>query len=451
MPRPPLYLLLPLALLVHGCATTGTSPDYSSQAEQLRNEITAWPAQADAAEVSYLTQLIDSDQLHQLVSQALDNNPGLQQTWLVLRQRQAEQRRIAGGRLPSASAGFQASRSEDTDSSYTGSVSVSWELDLWHRVGDEVAAAGSDSAQQQALYQSARDTLSAEVMQGWLGLIAQQRALEIEQRRLATLEQNEALILQRYRAGLGSLNDLDSARSASASSRATLAADTQTLAQQQRALQVLVGSSQPLALQMPADYPGVITPLAELPTQTLERRPDLRAAWLAIEAESLRTRAAYKDMLPSISLQAALQDIAENPAQALLTDPLWSLLGELSAPLYQGGALRAAADIAELTAAERWQAYRETLLSAVNEVSDALGQEQALDQQQAHITEALARQRNSLTQYQRRYRTGGATLLELLEVQQQTYDLEAQLDTLIYNRLTNRITLGLALGLGAPE
>ncbi|WVM90941.1 TolC family protein [Halopseudomonas pachastrellae] len=317
--------------------------------------------------------------------------------------------------------------------------------------GRRVAAAGSDSAQQQALYQSARDTLSAEVMQGWLGLIAQQRALEIEQRRLATLEQNEALVLQRYRAGLGSLNDLDSARSASASSRATLAADTQTLAQQQRALQVLVGSSQPLALQMPADYPGVITPLAELPTQTLERRPDLRAAWLAIEAESLRTRAAYKDMLPSISLQAALQDIAENPAQALLTDPLWSLLGELSAPLYQGGALRAAADIAELTAAERWQAYRETLLGAVNEVSDALGQEQALDQQQAHITEALARQRNSLTQYQRRYRTGGATLLELLEVQQQTYDLEAQLDTLIYNRLTNRITLGLALGLGAPE
>lgn len=451
MPRPPLYLLLPLALLVHGCATTGTSPDYSSQAEQLRNEITAWPAQADAAEVGHLTQLIDSDQLHQLVSQALDNNPGLQQTWLVLRQRQAEQRRIAGGRLPSASAGFQASRSEDTDSSYTGSVSVSWELDLWHRLGDEVAAAGSDSAQQQALYQSARDTLSAEVMQGWLGLIAQQRALEIEQRRLATLEQNEALVLQRYRAGLGSLNDLDSARSASASSRATLAADTQTLAQQLRALQVLVGSSQPLALQMPADYPGVITPLAEQPTQTLERRPDLRAAWLAIEAESLRTRAAYKDMLPSISLQAALQDIAENPAQALLTDPLWSLLGELSAPLYQGGALRAAADIAELTAAERWQAYRETLLGAVNEVSDALGQEQALDQQQAHITEALARQRNSLTQYQRRYRTGGATLLELLEVQQQTYDLEAQLDTLIYNRLTNRITLGLALGLGAPE
>ncbi|MEB3733542.1 TolC family protein [Halopseudomonas pachastrellae] len=442
---------MPLALLVHGCATTGTSPDYSSQAEQLRNEITAWPAQADAAEVGHLTQLIDSDQLHQLVSQALDNNPGLQQTWLVLRQRQAEQRRIAGGRLPSASAGFQASRSEDTDSSYTGSVSVSWELDLWHRLGDEVAAAGSDSAQQQALYQSARDTLSAEVMQGWLGLIAQQRALEIEQRRLATLEQNEALVLQRYRAGLGSLNDLDSARSASASSRATLAADTQTLAQQQRALQVLVGSSQPLALQMPADYPGVITPLAEQPTQTLERRPDLRAAWLAIEAESLRTRAAYKDMLPSISLQAALQDIAENPAQALLTDPLWSLLGELSAPLYQGGALRAAADIAELTAAERWQAYRETLLGAVNEVSDALGQEQALDQQQAHITEALARQRNSLTQYQRRYRTGGATLLELLEVQQQTYDLEAQLDTLIYNRLTNRITLGLALGLGAPE
>ncbi|MGB3596293.1 MAG: TolC family protein, partial [Pseudomonas neustonica] len=133
------------------------------------------------------------------------------------------------------------------------------------------------------------------------------------------------------------------------------------------------------------------------------------------------------------------------------TDPVWSLLGQLTAPLYQGGQLRAAADIAELTTAQSYQAYRETLVTAVTEVENALGQERSLAQQQAHVETALARQQNNLTQYQERYRNGTATVLELLIVQQQTYNLEAQLDTIIYNRLANRITLGLALGLGANQ
>ena len=134
-----------------------------------------------------------------------------------------------------------------------------------------------------------------------------------------------------------------------------------------------------------------------------------------------------------------------------MTDPVWSLLGQLTAPLYQGGQLRAAADIAELTTAQSYQAYRDTLITAVTEVENALGQERTLAQQQQHIETALERQQNNLTQYQQRYRNGTATVLELLIVQQQTYNLEAQLDTIIYNRLANRVVLGLALGLGADQ
>lgn len=445
-------LILGLCLVLSACASNGLrQDDYDQLRADEVQQLPAWSEQTQGSNLTSLNQLIDNTTLDQLVSQALTNNPSLQQTLLTLQIRQAEQQSINGGRLPALEAGFSAGDSEDEDSSYTGSLSVSWQVDLWNQIGDSVTAAGKDVAEQQALYQAARDTLAGEVMRSWLGLIAQQHAVAIEQRRLSMLERNETFIMQRYRNGLGSLEDLDSARSSAASSRATLSANKESLAQQERALQAMLGSSRPIDVSVPEGYPGVLTPLAELPEQSLERRPDLQAAWLAIQANDLRTSVAYKDMLPKISLQAALQDIADSPSQALLTDPVWSLLGQLTAPLYQGGQLRAAADIAELTTAQSYQAYRDTLITAVTEVENALGQERTLAQQQQHIETALERQQNNLTQYQQRYRNGTATVLELLIVQQQTYNLEAQLDTIIYNRLANRVVLGLALGLGADQ
>ena len=85
----------------------------------------------------------------------------------------------------------------------------------------------------------------------------------------------------------------------------------------------------------------------------------------------------------------------------------------------------------------------------MTEIEQALSQEQALVKRQQHIETALASAENNLLQYQSNYRSGLFTILDLLTVQQQTYDLQAQLDDLIYQRLLNRISLGLALGLEA--
>ena len=84
----------------------------------------------------------------------------------------------------------------------------------------------------------------------------------------------------------------------------------------------------------------------------------------------------------------------------------------------------------------------------VTEVEDAMGEERSLEQRQKHIEQALASSQNSLKQYQRSYRSGLATILELLLVEQNTYNLETELQNIIYLRLSNRVTLGLALGLG---
>src|SRR5690606_24693580 len=118
---------------------------------------------------------------------------------------------------------------------------ISWQADLWRKLAADNQAALSDIQEQKYLLQAARDSLAAEVMIAWLNLTATRHAIQIEQNRLATLSQNEGFIIQRYRNGLGTLEDLDNARSAVSRSKATLEANQESFRQQQRDLKQLLG------------------------------------------------------------------------------------------------------------------------------------------------------------------------------------------------------------------
>ena len=439
-------------LLLSACVGSGSETiNYHDRIEQQLAEVPIWKSAIDAEAVEQLTALISNQQLDALVTEALQNNPGLQQTLIALKKSQLQVSSTSADRVPTVNAGFSASKTEDADTVYTGSVTVNWQLDLWQQLADGVDAAQSDAAQQLALYQGARDSLAAEVMTSWLGLISAQHALDIEKQRLETIQLNEQLVEQRYRSGLGSMEDLDSARSATLTTRSSVVASEQTMQTQSRALCSLLGRVSACSLEIADDYPEVITALADLPDQTLRRRPDLLAAFQALKAADYRKKVAYKDLLPSISLQAALQDVADSPGEALLNDPVWSLLAQLTAPIFQGGRLRTAVETAELNRAQSYQAYRETLLTAVYEVRNAFSLEQSLSARQKHLAAAYDSQSSNLERYRSRYRAGTATILELLSVQQNTYDIAAQLNSIKYQRLSNRITLALALGLGVTQ
>ena len=457
--------VLVLSLTLTGCATFSSSQpsgEYAGRVDELVSGVPDWAnvqtdwtnAQTDYSESpetvpNQLSDLIQNADLDALVRRALAHNPGLQQTLLALEQTSLSLRQTRADRYPTAEAGLSASKNAGEDTQYTGSLTLSWQLDLWAQIEDGINAAEQTLFQQQATYQAARDALAAEVMNTWLSLVADQRALEIEQRRLQSLETVERLIVQRYQRGLSALDDLDSARSSTLSARASVRELQQSVRQSELTLNTLTGDTADTHYQVPADYPQVASAPITLPEQTLARRPDLLAAYHGIAVAESNARVAYKDLLPRIDLQAALQDVGDSPSAALLTDPVWSVLGQLTAPLFQGGKLRAAAKSAELETAIQYQSYRETLLNAVEEVRTALDNEQALAERSQYVSQALAQQQQALSRYQEKYRAGNATILELLSVQQETYDLESQLDTLIFTRLSNRITLASALGLGA--
>ncbi|MCP3701503.1 MAG: efflux transporter outer membrane subunit, partial [Alteromonas sp.] len=445
------------ALSESASSSTGNNVVWQSQARQQESTQTLL-LNSDTT----LTDVIDIKELPHLagyIDEALSSNASLQQSLITLRKAQVAIDSAKADRNLNVDASFSASKSETTNSSastspsYSASMNVSWELDLWQKISDGISAANLDAASARASYQSARDSLVANVVRSYIDVLTQQQLLNIEQSRLTVLENNEAVILKRYSTGLGSLDDLDTARTSSANTRATIAQYENALLTAKRTLAVLLGrQNQSLnELNTQVSFPDVLLPLTTLPKQDLARRPDLQAAFYALKATEFEVDVAYKALLPSISLSASLSDNASTPSQALFTNPLWSLLGQMTAPLFQGGALRAQVEDAKLTSANAWWQYRETLLTAVQETQNALDSETALSARISHTNVALANAERSVSTIEGQYRQGLADILDLLSVYDTRFNLQAQAVELHAQKLQNRIDLGLALGLGVSQ
>lgn len=197
--------------------------------------------------------------------------------------------------MPTVNANFSGEKTEGNDESYNADVTVSWELDLWQRLADVSAASRKDVAASQASLQNATNLLAANIMRGWLEISVNQQLLDIEQRRLAILENNETLVLDRYQVGLGTLEELDNAKTSTASTRATVAQYQESLAKSKRSLLLLTGelNTKVTDVNVAQAFPDVLNPLENMSVQNLAGRPDLQQAFFNIEAESLR-----KPMLP---------------------------------------------------------------------------------------------------------------------------------------------------------
>ena len=472
-----------LCILLSACTSTDDRALSESASSSTGNNV-VWQSQARQQESTQtlllnsdtrLTDVIDIKELPHLagyIDEALSSYASLQQSLITLRKAQVAIDSAKADSNLNVDASFSASKSETTNSSastssntnsstssnssspsYSASMNVSWELDLWQKISDGISAANLDAASARASYQSARDSLVANVVRSYIDVLTQQQLLNIEQSRLTVLENNEAVILKRYSTGLGSLDDLDTARTSSANTRATIAQYENALLTAKRTLAVLLGrQNQSLnELNTQVSFPDVLLPLTTLPKQDLARRPDLQAAFYALKATEFEVDVAYKALLPSISLSASLSDNASTPSQALFTNPLWSLLGQMTAPLFQGGALRAQIEDAKLTSANAWWQYRETLLTAVQETQNALDSETALSARISHTNVALANAERSVSTIEGQYRQGLADILDLLSVYDTRFNLQAQAVELHAQKLQNRIDLGLALGLGVSQ
>ncbi len=396
-----------------------------------------------------LLSLFAQPQLKKLINETLSNNIDLRKTALRLQQQRllTHQTNAAGRPDLSLNLSSQRSKEQQVNNTHSLALNLNWELDVWGRLADANSAAHSTTMAQSLDYQAARNSLAGRVIQRWIDISLRQQIIRTEQQWLTSLENNEAVILGRYRRGLGDLNDLTTARAATARIKANLTAKQSNQRDAKRAFNLLRGATSAAKLPAILQVPQISAPPVLLPAQVLSNRPDLQSAYLQIRAADKRTKVAYKQLLPGFSLTTTISDSGPNLENLLQGSPVWSLLGQLTAPLFNSGRLKAAAETSQLDAELSYLSYQQTLLNAILEVENTLDQESSLAQQEQALERALHNSHASLSHYQTRYREGVSDILNLLSAQQSAFEAQIQIIQIQQARLTNRINLGLALGM----
>ena len=189
-------------------------------------------------------------------------------------------------------------------------------------------------------------------------------------------------------------------------------------------------------------------PKLGLPADLLERRPDVRAAKARAVAADHRVTAAIADWLPSLRLQAQVGTIGAAPSD-LFHNFVYSILGSLVAPLFDGLARKARIDRAKATREEALYSYAKVLLTAIREVEDALAREQEQRRHLRKLERQLQAARKLLEAARKRYSRGLSDYLPVLGALSKTQQLERALLAAKKALVSSRISLYRALGGGA--
>lgn len=365
----------------------------------------------------------EDPRLDHLVTRSLHGNFDLAATWQRLLEARAAWELVAAERWPTLDAEGEATvrRGDEGESErFALGLAASYEIDLWGRIAARAAAEHHRAAASRADYRAAAISLSAEVAEAWFRLreARAQRALLLEQ--VAT---NEAVLeLLRSRFGGGQVRHVDILRQRQllAATRGELAANAATRELLAHRLALLQGRA-PGALgddvPPPAAQPRLPAlpplPATGLPGALVERRPDVLRARLLLAAANRELAAAISDRYPRIALTGAVTTAAERPGD-LFRNWIYTLAGNLLAPLFDGGAR--AAEVRRQEAVERRHllAYAEAVITAFGEVEDALSRERWQRQRIESLAAQLELAHDALEELRTAYRNGVVDYLDVL-------------------------------------
>ncbi len=403
--------------------------------------------------------------LEELIAEALANNPNLNALRATVEQALAGARIEGAALSPQVSAGLNGARrkqnfigfpipgGEDgvlssTSTSVGLSLNVSWEADLWGRLRAGKAAAWADADAARADLAAAHLSLAAQTAKSWFALIEASRQVQLAERELTSRGDSETSVGRRYERGLVSSLEIRLARTQTQIVASQLAERQRQLDALTRQLEVLLGRYPGAELSAANDLPPA-PPLfgPGLPADVIARRPDLAASERRALAASARLRAADRARYPSLSLTGSTGTASNELSDLLDGDfSVWSLAAGLLQPVFQGGRLRAARDVADAGLEVAEQRWLEATLSAYLEVESALAAEGYLDDLVTALASATSESRAAEELASERYRNGLLDYLGLLESQRTAFQSASQLLTAQRQRLDARVDLLLALG-----
>jgi NodT family efflux transporter outer membrane factor (OMF) lipoprotein len=443
-----------VAAALAGCVLTPPPAAGDLQKQALANTTVpdSWKSGGSAAAVTgrWLATFNDPA-LSALVDEALKYNADLQ-TAAARVERAAGFLKVASASLqPSVTAiGIAGSKSGGGGGLEGVFLNASLELDVWGRVRYGQSAAEEDAAAFAADYAFARQSLAAMVAKSWFVAIEAGLQRSISQEMLRSAGSLLNLAQERMRIGNGNEQAVVDARATLANYHDAMRQIELSREQALRALESLLGRYPAAEIKVAARFspmPGSVP--AGIPSQLLERRPDVVAAERRVAAAFNRVGEARAAQLPRISLTAGGSDVSSDLIVLKNIDnPVWSLGANLIAPLYQGGALRAQVEIRSAEQKQAVAQYASAGLRAFGDVESALAAERTL-RERAVILDAAARDNErALELSQTQYRVGNADLRAVEQRRLALYAARTSWLRVQSEQLAQRVNLHLALGGG---
>ena len=391
-------------------------------------------------------------QLTDAVNEGIVNNPDLRAGAARVEQAMLAAK-LAGAKLwPSVDflARGGAKLSGDGSGLQGGVLSVNWEVDLWGRVRYGRAAAAADASAAELDLEYAKQSLAGVVARTWF--LATEAELQAATARQTVHDADELVRLAEVRAKVGVGNDEDvyvaraTAGTYRDAERQIEAARTESL----RAIEMLIGRYPAAAIAVAAQLPDQppIVP-AGLPSDLLERRPDVVAAERRVAAAFNRMHEAKAARLPKIGLTTGVSAISSELFELKEHDnPVWNVGANLLVPIFNGGALKTQVEIRTAEQKQAVAAYASVGLRAFGEVENALTNEIAAREREQLLTQTMADNQRAFDIVRRQYEIG---TVDLRSVSQRQLALNATRSSLIRmqaEQRLQRVNLHMALGGG---
>nr|WP_254797621.1 AdeC/AdeK/OprM family multidrug efflux complex outer membrane factor [Pseudomonas aromaticivorans] len=453
-----------MALALGGCSLI---PDYQRPAAPVA---VAWPQGAAYNEVGTAGAVLPEwrnyfrdPALQRLIATALDNNRDLRVAALNVEAYQALYRIQRAELFPQVDARGSGTRQRlpadltrtgqaETNGEYGATLGVTdWELDLFGRLRSLSQAALEQYFATEQARRGTQISLVASVANAWLTLQADAAQLKLSQETLQTYEQSYKLTRRSFDVGVASALELQQSRTAVEGARVSVAQYTRLVAQDGNALQLLLGSGMPadLPAAQALDQPLLAELPVGLPSELLQRRPDILQAEHALKAANADIGAARAAFFPSISLTAR-GGTTSSQLSGLFDggSGTWLFQPQINLPIFTAGRLKANLDYSRLQKEVQVAQYERAIQVAFSEVADGLAARGTYQQQlqaQRDLVEASA-------EYYRlaetRYRTGVDSQLTLLDAQRQLFVSRQRLIDTRLAQLGSEIGLFKALGGG---
>ena len=391
-------------------------------------------------------------QLDALVREAIANNPDLRVAAARVEQA-AGHARLAGAAIyPQVNimARGGGKMSGDASGLEGAGIFLSWELDLWGRVRS-VRAAGRLQYESVALDADyAQQSIAALVAKSWFLATEARLQKSIAEDMVRSAERLLGLAGDRLRVGKGDEYDVTLARANLETYRDVVQQLDFSYQQSLRALETLAGRYPAAAIQAPARLAAKPGPVpAGLPSELLERRPDVVAAERRVAAAFYRVEESRAARLPRISLSASGTSVSSELFVLKSHDnPVWGVGASLLMPIFTGGALESQVEIRTAEQKVAVADYGRIGARVFGEVESALSSEFTLDARSAVLRKAVAENERALELANVRYRVGSGDLRAVQQQQLAVYAARTSLLRVQSEQLVQRVNLYLALGGG---